>query len=196
MNKLKLIGFYILSFTWGIIMSLIGALVILILLIAGQKPKIFHGRVYIEVGNNWGGCELGCFFICSKYESLSLKQHEAGHGIQNIIFGPLTPFIISIPSAIRYWLRNIESYKLKYVYGIILSVILIGISIAIYIVGVVFNSLILIILGSVLLLYVAILMDWLVFIETPRYKKAYPSYDDVWFEGTATKWGEKLFPKE
>ena len=99
MSKLKLAGFYILSFTWGIVMSLIGALIILILLIAGQKPKLFHGRIYIEIGKGWGGCELGCFFLCSKGSSLSLKQHESGHGIQNILFGPFTPFLVSIPSA-------------------------------------------------------------------------------------------------
>lgn len=142
MKKLKLILFYVLSFTWGIILSSIGLIACLGLLITGHKPHLFHGRVYFEVGSNWGGMELGCFFICGKNPSLHIKQHECGHGIQNIIFGPLTPFLISIPSAIRYWYREIiyRKDKMKY-YSL-------------------------------------------------------PSYDSIWFEGQATKIGEKLFPRE
>ena len=195
-DKLKLILFYILSFTWGILLSLVGTVVILSLIIIGKKPKLFHDRVYIEVGEDWGGCELGCFFICNKDASLSLKQHESGHGIQNIIFGPITPFISSIPSAIRYWLREIRSYKNKYIYGIILALILASISIGIYLVGALLGILSVTIIGALLLLYVVILMDWIVLIETPRYKTTYPDYDDVWFEGTASSWGAKLFPGE
>jgi hypothetical protein len=36
------------------------------------------------------------------------KQHEVGHSVQNCFFGPLMPFIVSIPSVIRYWYRRIR----------------------------------------------------------------------------------------
>ena len=39
MKKFKIILFYVLSFTWGIIMSLIGAIVFLVLMCIGYKPK-------------------------------------------------------------------------------------------------------------------------------------------------------------
>lgn len=108
-NKQKLIWkriiFYILSFTWGGIMSLIGLIVIGICAIF-KRVHVYHGRLYAEVGQDWGGLELGCFFVIGK-NCHSCCAHEAGHGLQNIFWGPLMPFVICIPSAIRYWYREI-----------------------------------------------------------------------------------------
>ena len=112
----KRILFYIVSFTWGSIMSVAGLLTTIIFLPFG-KLGIYHGRIYTEIGENWGGLELGCFFICCKNATEELKAHEAGHGLQNCLWGPLFIFVIWIPSAIRYqyreWLRNhdIEKYN-------------------------------------------------------------------------------------
>ena len=131
MKKFKIILFYVLSFTWGIIMSLIGAIVFLVLMCMGYKPKKYKHLYYIEVGEHWGGMELGCFFLTDKTPTEHTKLHEAGHGIQNIIFGPLMPFVVCIPSAIRYWYR---------IYS----------------------------------------------------KKPQPPYDSIWFEGWATRLGEKI----
>ena len=39
-------------------------------------------------------------------QDMPLIRHEGGHGIQNIIFGVLMPFLVSIPSFIRYWYRK------------------------------------------------------------------------------------------
>lgn len=46
------------------------------------------------------------FFLKDSRESLSLMKHEQGHGLQNIYWGVLMPFVITIPSAIRYWYRR------------------------------------------------------------------------------------------
>lgn len=108
---MKKILFWVASFTWGLPMTLFGCIVALILLCLGYKPKRFHYFIYFEVGENWGAFEAGCFFITDKNPSLFTKQHEAGHGIQNIMFGFLTPFIVSIPSAIRYWYRELTPNK-------------------------------------------------------------------------------------
>lgn len=111
MKKVKLICFWLLSCTWGIVMTLIGALIALALLVLRKEPQIFHGYVYFVVGKNWGGFNCGPFFFISSAATDKTKQHEAGHGIQNIIFGPLMPFVVSIPSAIRYWYRRYKSSK-------------------------------------------------------------------------------------
>ena len=100
--------FYILSWTWGIIMTLIGNVIALIMILAGYKPiKNIYGW-YFEVGNNWGGVDLGYISIIQKNSSQYLKNHEFGHAVQNCIFGPFFPFIVAIPSAIRYWYRTIR----------------------------------------------------------------------------------------
>lgn len=62
-----------------------------------------------------------------------LRSHECGHGLQNIILGPLFPFVIAIPSAIKYQYYN-RCYKNE--------------------------------------------------------KETRP-YDSIWFEGQATRWGQK-----
>lgn len=139
MKKIKAIGFYLASFTCGLPMTLVGCIVALFLLITGHKPHRFHYFIYFEVGENWGGFECGCFFVMNRGGSLHIKQHESGHGIQNIILGWFMPFVVSIPSAVRYWYREylVRSGKKKY-YEL-------------------------------------------------------PDYDSIWFEGWATRIGEKYF---
>ena len=102
---MKKVLFWIASFTWGLPMTLIGAVAAIVLMLLGYKPKRFHYFVYFEVGEDWGGFECGCFFIVNKNATLHIKQHEAGHGIQNIMYGWFMPFVVSIPSAVRYFYR-------------------------------------------------------------------------------------------
>lgn len=116
--KKKIIGFcfWVLSLTWGLPMTLCGALVAAALVVTGHKPRMFHHLVYFEVGRGWGGFGCGAFFVVNRGAGLHLKQHEAGHGIQNIILGVFMPFVVSIPSAIRYWYREylVKSGKKRY----------------------------------------------------------------------------------
>lgn len=106
MKTIKAILFWVVSWTWGLPMTLIGAIIALCLLTTGHKPYRFHYFIYFEVGENWGGLECGCFFIMSRGGSLHIKQHESGHGIQNVILGWFMPFVVCIPSAVRYWYRK------------------------------------------------------------------------------------------
>lgn len=104
----NLILFYLVSATWGCIMTLIGAIVILISLPFG-KVHTYHGRLYATWFKGWGGVSLGCFFVCGEdcqYDSI--MSHECGHGLQNCIWGPLMPFVVCIPSAFRYWYRVLK----------------------------------------------------------------------------------------
>ena len=111
MMKNKIL-FYILSFTWGLPMTLIGGLVALVLLCTGHKPKKWGGCWYFTIGKNWGGVELGLVFLTDNNENEHTKNHEFGHAIQNCFYGPLMPFIVCIPSAIRYWYRELR-YRRK-----------------------------------------------------------------------------------
>lgn len=100
--------FYLISFTWGLPMTLVGCIVSIVLLATGHKPKKWGYCYYFEVGNGWGGLELGPIFLTSKNPSSHTKSHEHGHALHNCYFGPLMPFVVSLPSAVRYWYRRIR----------------------------------------------------------------------------------------
>jgi len=108
--------FYFLSVTWGCIMTVIGGFATLGLLIAGHKPEKYGWCWHFKVGENWGGVSLGLVFITDNAPSKNTKMHEHGHSIQNCIFGPLMPFVVGIPSVVRYWYREylVKSGKKKY----------------------------------------------------------------------------------
>lgn len=204
MSKSKVILFYIASFTWGILMSAIGGIVVLALLITGHKPQRFHDRIYFQVGGNWGGAEIGCFFIVGNPTSLHIKQHESGHGFQNCWWGPLMPFVVCIPSAIRYWLRECKTKKIKYIYSSILSLILLILGVGLIIPGCIFTLIPLIVVGNLIVLYFICIFSWLFFIELPKYGDSgnvgkdgkYVEYDSIWFEGQATRLGAKVYPED
>ena len=111
MKILKGIGFWVASCTWGIIVTALGLIVALVLLVTGHRPHRFHYFVYFEVGAGWGGFSLGGVFAVNRNASLSMKQHESGHGLQNIMLGVFMPFVISIPSAVRYWWREYKARR-------------------------------------------------------------------------------------
>ena len=133
-------GYYALSFTWGIIMTAIGMLVAGVLRLAGKKPTKEGPCWCFVVGKNWGGVSLGPVMLMSpaNYAAGRTVGHEFGHSLQNCIWGPLFPFVVAIPSAARYWVREFQQNK-----------------------------------------------------GTPPTT----DYDAVWFEGQATKWGDKYFDK-
>lgn len=105
--KLPPWAFYLLSWTWGLPMTLLGALTAVALLLTGHKCRKWGCCRYFEVGENWGGMELGMFFLVNRGSSEQLRCHEHGHGLQNCLLGPLMPFVVSIPSAVRYWYREL-----------------------------------------------------------------------------------------
>lgn len=94
--------YYILSYTWGILMNLVGLLASLVLIITTQKTSLYAGIWCFKVGRGWGGISLGLMFITDTHSFDRLKGHEFGHTVQNAIFGPLFIFLIAIPSFIRY----------------------------------------------------------------------------------------------
>lgn len=185
--------FYILSVTWGCIMTTIGALVSLILLILGYKPKKWNYCYYFEVGENWGGIELGMFFVTDKSSSIRIKNHEHGHGIQNCYLGVFMPFIVCIPSAIRYWLRKFNTQKKKILFAFVLFgafVVLASLFSLIPILTCIYGWFT---LPTFLLAYGTVILVWLLYKEIPQYvNNASVDYDYIWFEHSATQLGTEL----
>lgn len=112
MKVLKTILFWFLSLTWGLIMTLIGLVGYAVLTGSANQSRYYLG-VHSGISENWGGVSLGPFIFTGKSSSEATKKHELGHSIQNIILGPLFPFIIGIPSAIRCGYYN-WYYKYKF----------------------------------------------------------------------------------
>lgn len=192
---LKTILFYVLSFTWGLPLTSIGLIVSLGLLITGHKPHRFYHAMYFVVGKNWGGLEIGPFFIVCENSNFELKAHEMGHGLQNIILGPLTPFVVSIPSAVRYWLREMRGARGRELFSKIFLVVTATICVGLGVVGYLFWKPLTIIMGILLAYFIGIFL-WLQLKEMPKYKdNHWPAYDSVWFEGNATSSGIKLANK-
>lgn len=101
--------------TKGWALSFVGLIVYGILRLFRCKPRDYLGICpYFEIGKNWGGLEMGWFFICCKGASESLKNHEVGHGIQNAAVGGLRMLFFSICSAVRYWKRELFGAKTPY----------------------------------------------------------------------------------
>ncbi|MBQ7500869.1 MAG: hypothetical protein IJT91_08245 [Clostridia bacterium] len=99
--------FYILSLTWGSPMVIFGGAVAAVLFIAGHRPVRFGWEWCFELPDIKWGLELGLFFIAPGND-IRTKIHEHGHGLQNIYFGIFTVPVIFIPSAIRFWYREIR----------------------------------------------------------------------------------------
>lgn len=99
--------FYALSFTWGLIMVLAGAVVALWMTkVKHIKPKRYGWVWCFENGRGWGGLSLGLVFLCQERASEHTKAHEFGHAIQNARLGPAA-VILTLASAARYWYYTI-----------------------------------------------------------------------------------------
>ena len=195
---LSYLVYWLVQCTWGLPMTLIGAVAALVLLISGHKPKRLGPTIYFEVGESWGGVELGGFFLCSKNSTMATKYHECGHSLQNMIWGPFMPFVVCLPSAARYWLFRLKNPLARAVY---VSLILLA-SIVFTTCGAVIFVLIggfkaIVILFEILRMYFILLTIWLNIFQLPQfYNDNRPNYDDVWFEDQATRWGEKVYGKK
>lgn len=193
MKRINNFLFYFLSFTRGILISCIGLVVSITLILLGNQPKFFQGKMYFEIGYNWGGINLGFVFIVNRYALEETKKHECGHGIQNIVFGALTPFIISIPSAVRYWLYEFAEKGELFKYQFVLLLILLT-NIILCVVCICYWQFILFGVLAVFAFYWSMICIWVVLVEGKKFiNKPYPYYESIWFEKQATELGEKYF---
>ncbi|WP_227397020.1 hypothetical protein [Jeotgalibacillus aurantiacus] len=108
--------YWLIQLSWGLLINLVGLLIAAVLICRGIKPKRFHHAVYFEFGEKWGGVNFGGFFFVQKNAPHRLKSHEYGHSFQNLFLGPIMPFAVNIPSAVRYHYRKYQlskGHKLK-----------------------------------------------------------------------------------
>lgn len=114
----KGVVFWVLSLTWGLLMTLIGAFIALGCIIAEKEPKIFNHTIYFVFGHGSWGFSCGAFFFLSKdcEDNFEMKLHESGHCYQNIMLGVFMPFIVSIPSMVRFYYRDwlVKTKRKKY----------------------------------------------------------------------------------
>lgn len=97
--------FYILSFTWGLIMTLIGLCAALYLIARGYEARRHGYCLCFSKGSGWGGVNLGIVIIKCAEVGNSTKNHEHGHAVQNCYYGPLQ-CVFSLMSAARYHYRK------------------------------------------------------------------------------------------
>ena len=118
MKRENRVMFYLLSFTWGLLWTMLGlltALVIVIVFVKEVKVTKFQGRLRIHFRNrDFGGASMGVVIITSgNFDDIELIRHELGHTVQSAWLGPLFIPLIAIPSAIRYQYRTWTKKPLK-----------------------------------------------------------------------------------
>ena len=186
-RALQRAGYWLVSLTWGGLMTWTGAFIALVMLLSRHAPQKLGPNVYFEVGLGWGGMEYGAFFFVSKDAGEETRLHEAGHGIQNLVLGPLMPFLVCIPSALRYWMRRCKTLAGKRVFSgaVCLLLALLGAAgmIVAAMLGLSGGIWALFGVGLFLVLYAAALVVWMQACEIPKYRHgAYVPYDGIWFE--------------
>jgi hypothetical protein len=102
MKKRWIALFWLLSLTWGLPATLAGAVCALAQLAKGRKAKLLYGNLYFENVRPRGSNNLGPFFFLGENAMAFTKYHEMGHGLQNILLGPLYPLVVGVPSEIWY----------------------------------------------------------------------------------------------
>ena len=107
--------------TWGIVDTLVGFLCFLVLIWLKPEIHMIANTIVVQIpykqGRSGWGFASG-LFIFSNHPRIWVKdsffQHEFGHSWpQLLLMGPLHPFLVSIPSMIRFWYRNVTKNFLR-----------------------------------------------------------------------------------
>jgi len=101
-TRVGVVLFWTLSCTWGIVATAAGAVMALANINKGFRPKYFHGQIYFENVREMGSNNLGPFNFLGENAEYYTLYHEAGHGLQNILMGPLYVIVVGISSEIWY----------------------------------------------------------------------------------------------
>ena len=102
LDKVSTASFWALSCTWGIIATAAGGVKALIYIKNGHEPKYFNGYIYFENVREMGSDNFGPFIFLGDNAEYYTIYHEAGHGLQNILMGPLHVIVTGISSEIWY----------------------------------------------------------------------------------------------
>lgn len=110
---MKKLMYYIIQWTWGLPMNILGLLAFCVLTSIGCPCHRYRKAICIVFPKKFGAISLGMFMIRSAGHPESCS-HEYGHSIQNMKWGWLFPFVIGLPSLIRSQARN---FYYSWIYG-------------------------------------------------------------------------------
>ncbi|MCR5207971.1 MAG: hypothetical protein K6C14_05775 [Eubacterium sp.] len=116
MFKINKTLFYIVQWTWGLPVNIIGALVYLICKARGCRCEKFGYSYIAYLPWKFGGLTLGLFIFMKENHpneswTYNTRIHEYGHTWQCLLLGPLYWVVIGIPSAL--WCHLFEGYRKK-----------------------------------------------------------------------------------
>ena len=108
--------FYIIQWTWGLPVNLVGGIIYLICKAMGRKSEKFGYSWITYLPWNQGGLSMGLFiFMKADHPNASwtynTRIHEYGHTWQCLLLGVFYYPVIAIPSAI--WCNFFEGYRRK-----------------------------------------------------------------------------------
>ena len=116
-NKLQSILFYIVQWTWGLPVNIVGGIAYLICTkILKHKHSKFGFANIVYLPWNAGGLSMGLFiFVRDEKEKkewiYNVRIHEYGHTWQCLLLGPLYYFVVALPSVI--WCNCFQKYREK-----------------------------------------------------------------------------------
>jgi len=117
MTSLKALVFYLIQWTWGLSVNLVGGIAYLICTkLLGYRWQRFGYSRIVFVPWKGGGLSLGLFIFMKNNHSkktwtYNTRIHEYGHTWQCLLLGPLYWIIIAIPSFI--WCNCFAGYRKK-----------------------------------------------------------------------------------
>ncbi|MBQ8028294.1 MAG: hypothetical protein IJ262_02675 [Clostridia bacterium] len=109
--------FYLVQWTWGLPVNLVGGIAYLICTrIIGWRWQHFGYAYIVYVPWNAGGLSMGLFIFMrdqhpNKKWTYNTRIHEYGHTWQCLLLGPLYYLVIALPSAI--WCNCFAGYRKK-----------------------------------------------------------------------------------
>ena len=116
-NVLKDILFYVVQWTWGLSVNIVGGIAYLICTKILKRPHSKFGYANIVyLPWNAGGLSMGLFiFVKDRKEvnpwTYNTRIHEYGHTWQCLLLGPLYYIVIALPSVI--WCNFFDNYRKK-----------------------------------------------------------------------------------
>lgn len=113
---MKTFLFYLVQWTWGLPVNLVGFIIYLICKLLGRKSEKFGHAWITYLPWNQGGLSMGLFIFMKadhpdKTWTYNTRIHEYGHTWQCLLLGPLYYIVIAIPSAV--WCNFFEGYRRK-----------------------------------------------------------------------------------
>ncbi len=106
--------FYLIQWTWGAPVNLIGGFFYLINKAMGRKQEKFYNSYITYVPWKQGGLSLGLFIFMqadhpNEIWTYNTRIHEYGHTWQCLLLGALYWVVIALPSAV--WCNFFEGYR-------------------------------------------------------------------------------------